>query len=459
LQAILQQAAEADARVILLDIARLKGPRASDMAALVEIAGQAFPRMRLVLVHPEVRARDALKVGGLACILDVYASVDAALESRDIRRHLLPHVRALVLTGRGKGDMAPLTGAGSAAGLDFLGRPIVSRVMDHLQSFGVRDVILASDERDAALETAVRGMDGRDLSLLFAPVRPLRPTRGRDGHCDILRQLQAQMRILSRPLIIIDGAQLTNLDLAAMMREHVATGAALTVAYRSMPAEDADGRAVLETDASGRLKSMKTGPAHDLPHDADMGIYIVSPAVADVNWSDGTGIGEGLIPRLLAEGLRVQGFGQSYSYVPVRTPNEYLAALNAALWKRIPGITPVGEELAPGQWFHPTATVARPGQIQGRIWAGPHVHIGARARVAGWAILQERAKVLDGAYVRNSLLCTNTRATSGAVFDGLCVTRAAKYTTADRAFRPVIDHRPARSMLPPRDTTAAGQIA
>ncbi|MGR3491432.1 MAG: hypothetical protein ACU0DW_05185, partial [Shimia sp.] len=47
LQAILQQAAEADARVILLDIARLKGPRASDMAALVEIAGQAFPRMRL----------------------------------------------------------------------------------------------------------------------------------------------------------------------------------------------------------------------------------------------------------------------------------------------------------------------------------------------------------------------------------------------------------------------------
>ena len=217
-------------------------------------------------------------------------------------------MRALVMAGGEGRRLLPLTLDLPKPLLRVGDKPILDHVLAHLQRHGVKHVTLAVAHLASTIEAYCgTGIRGLRISYLHEDV-PL----GTGGAIALVKSYD-------EPFFMMNGDVLTDINLQAMMAEHIAHKALLTVATKVMYTDLTLG--VLDVDAMGRVSEYHEKPR--LEHRFGLGIYIIDPAVRRFMTPHQRIDMPDLITRLIAAGEVVASYDHKGRWTDIGTPSEY----------------------------------------------------------------------------------------------------------------------------------------
>jgi NDP-mannose synthase len=217
-------------------------------------------------------------------------------------------MRALVMAGGEGRRLLPLTSNLPKPLLRVGDVPILEHVLAQLHRHGVRQVTLAVAHLASLIEAYCgNGIRGLSISYLHEDV-PL----GTAGAISLLKNYD-------EPFFMMNGDFLSDINLQAMLAEHKAHQAMLTVATKRMYLDLKLG--MVDVDVKGRVSAYREKPR--LEHRFGLGIYIIDPAVRRfmtpcerIDMPD-------LITRLIAAGEIVASYDHAGRWTDIATPAEY----------------------------------------------------------------------------------------------------------------------------------------
>jgi mannose-1-phosphate guanylyltransferase len=318
-------------------------------------------------------------------------------------------MRAMILCAGLGTRLRPLTSRWPKPAIPFLGQPLLRYNLAILKAAGVTAVGINTHHlADTMRAVALAECERAGLSLTVSHEPSIQGTAG--GIRGLRRFLEDDH------FIVLNGDILYAVELGKVVEAHRGSGAAASMLLLPMPADQK--YAAVELDGQGRVRRIAGhGPGGDrLTPWHFTGVHVMSPAVFDFMSPDGEeDINRAVYPRLLEQGLIVQGRIAQAFWSDLGTPQRYLAAQTDVLFGRVPtgafpGASPF-EGLQPqGLSFrHPTAVVegvaisgpalfdagakVEPGgRIGTSVYVGPSVSVPAQARV-------NRATLLEGTVI------------------------------------------------------------
>lgn len=200
-------------------------------------------------------------------------------------------MRAIILAGGRGTRLRPLTISFPKPLVPLGGMPILELVVRQLRAAGFERVTLSTGYL-AELIRAYFG-DGSRFGIAIDSVHEEKPL-STAGPLRLVKDLPEHF-------LVMNGDLLTDLDYAAFLREHVASGAAATVATKTREAVTDFG--IVEADANGDLERWIEKPTHS--YQVSMGVYALSRATAELIREDEAIGMPDLLLRAVAAGRRV----------------------------------------------------------------------------------------------------------------------------------------------------------
>jgi mannose-1-phosphate guanylyltransferase len=217
--------------------------------------------------------------------------------------------------------LRPLTEHTAKPAVPLLGRPLAGYGMSLLAAAGFTRVSINThwrpDEMRAAAEAEARRTG---LALGVSHEAGILGTGG-----VFRRAREAGLLRRDRPLVVLNGDVLFDLDLPRVLEAHLATGAAATMVLRTMPG--GGGYSPVECDDAGRIHRIgKHGTPGAGPGRLFTGVHVLSPRALDLLPPGESGIVEAVYARLLASGERVQAVHDDRLWLDLGDPRGYLDA-------------------------------------------------------------------------------------------------------------------------------------
>jgi mannose-1-phosphate guanylyltransferase len=218
--------------------------------------------------------------------------------------------------------------------------------------------------------------------------------------------------------LVISGDALTDIDLRAFAARHREAGGVATLAVKKV--SDTREYGVVLHDSAGRITGFqeKPEPEEALSNLGNCGIYIFDPRIFDyfpdrpfVDWA------QDVFPALLANDVPFHIHEVRDYWNDVGS----LAELRQGTFDALRGelrLEMDGEEVAPGVIVAGGAPPPADADIEGPVWIGRDVQIGAGARLIGPLVLGDGARVGAGAQLRESILFPGTEVAPGAILIG-----------------------------------------
>jgi mannose-1-phosphate guanylyltransferase len=335
-------------------------------------------------------------------------------------------LRAVVLVGGEGTRLRPLTATVPKPLVDFLDRPFLDVVLDHLAAHGVTEAILSSPYLEETFAPFLASRAGAAPALTWITETEPLGTAGAIAN--------ARDR-LDGPTFVLNGDILTDLDLTALMERHRDTGAVATITLTHV--DDARPYGLVTTEGT-RVLEFREKPSEPVPGEVNAGTYVLEPRALDgVPPGRSVSIEREVFPALIAAGHVVSAFPSDAYWLDLGTPERYLQAHADALEGRIGGFDVAAPFIGEGAQVDPTATLGRHAVVGpgARIDAGAEVHdsivqrgasVGARARVRD-SILGPGSRVGDGALVRGSVLGEGAEIERNASADGARVDPGTRF--------------------------------
>ena len=329
-------------------------------------------------------------------------------------------MRAVVLVGGFGTRLRPLTLSTPKQMLPVAGRPLIERVLAHLASHGIDDVVLALGYRPDAFTDAYPDARCAGVRLHYAVEPEPLDTAGAIGFA-------AREAGVAKRFLVVNGDVLTDIDLSALVAFHDAAGAEGTIALTKV--EDPSQFGVVPTDDDGRVLAFVEKPPRDeAPTDlVNAGFYVLEQSVLDrIPEGRRVNIERETFPAMV-ECRTLYGWADPSYWLDVGTPERLLQAnldvldglrpavevSGVATAGIDPGATVTASLVASGATVEAGATVSRSVLGQG-------VRISTGAVVAD-AVLLPGASVGAAATVRRSLLGAGAAIAARASLDELCV--------------------------------------
>ena len=314
---------------------------------------------------------------------------------------------ALVLAGGRGTRLLPLTARTPKPMLPFCGASLLAGMVRRLVPHGVRRVILAvgADAAPFAPLSAEVAGDGLHVEVVTEP-EPLDTAGG----------ARLALRGLDRPVLVLNGDVLTDLDVGALLARHRDDGADATLALTRVEDTSAFGVCLLDgTRITGFVEKPAPGtlPGHDT---VNAGTYVLGPGVLD-DFPDGPlSFERTVFPGLLAAGRRIAGLVADGVWSDLGTPERLLAGQRTVLgggvaWPPLRDVAadPSGVRVADG------AEVAASAVLRGPVLVGPGARVAAGAVVGPHAVLAAGVEVGPGARVEDATVGPCTRIGADAV--------------------------------------------
>jgi len=218
--------------------------------------------------------------------------------------------------------------------------------------------------------------------------------------------------------LVISGDALTDIDLRAFAARHREAGGVATLAVKKVA--DTREYGVVLHDRGGRITGFqeKPEPEEALSDLGNCGIYIFEPRIFDyfpdrpfVDWA------QDVFPALLAGDVPFHIHEVRDYWNDVGS----LAELRQGTFDALRGelrLQVAGEEVAPGVTVAGAAPLPGDAEVEGPVWVGREVVIGAGVRLTGPLVLGDGARVGDGAQLRESILFPGTHVAPGAILIG-----------------------------------------
>jgi mannose-1-phosphate guanylyltransferase len=316
-------------------------------------------------------------------------------------------MKAVILAGGEGTRLRPLTLTTPKPVVPIADRPFLRHQLDMLTQAGVSEVVFSLAYRPERIE-AVFG-DGRALGKHIRYVVEETPL----GTGGAVKNAEPHLDDVT---IVFNGDVLTDVDLAGVVREHRASGAAATLVLTPVPNPAAYG--LVEFDGERRVTRFleKPDPSQITTDTINAGIYVLQTSTLElmppaVNHS----IERAFFPALLKRGDRVMAHVHRGYWIDIGTPEKYLQVHRDILEGRFP----VDLEGAPasGGWVHGSASVSG-AALEGPFYVGPGCVVTPGARIEKGAVLTGSITLAPGARVRDSVVWAGTEIGDNSVVEG-----------------------------------------
>jgi dTDP-glucose pyrophosphorylase len=175
-----------------------------------------------------------------------------------------PNIAVIMAGGKGT-RLRPITETIPKPMVEVAGRPILERIILHLVSHGIRNIFLSVNYMAEHIERHFG--DGKALGCKISYLREDKPL-GTGGALSLLPDS------LSHPILVLNGDQITGVDVTALLESHDRCGAVATVGIGTYQIQVPFG--VIE-QSDGRLRGIEEKPT--LTVTINRGLYVLSPEV------------------------------------------------------------------------------------------------------------------------------------------------------------------------------------
>jgi len=278
---------------------------------------------------------------------------------------------ALLLTAGLGTRLRPLTRDRAKPALPVAGATLVERLVDHLRSAGIADLLLNLHYRPDTITGIVGDGSGLGVRVRYSWEVPLLGSGGGPRRAFAL--------VADDRLWLVNGDTFTDVDLAAMAADHARSDALVTMALIPNPAPDQYGGVVVNEDGVVTAFVPRGAPG---PTWHFIGVQIAERDAFGSLPDGQPGDSVGPLYRALIAGRygSVRAFRSDASFIDIGTPRDYLDACLAM----------AGARLVTGARFH-----AAPSADLDACVAWDDVRIGARARLRR-VVIGDGVAVPDG---------------------------------------------------------------
>jgi NDP-sugar pyrophosphorylase family protein len=273
-------------------------------------------------------------------------------------------------------------------------RPFLYHQLDLLARVGVRDVVLSIAYRPERVQAVLGDGSAAGVHVRYAFEETPLGTGG---------AVKNAQDLLDDRTIVFNGDVLTDVDLAAVVAEHAASGAAATLVLTPVPNPAAYG--LVETDASGRVLRFleKPDPSEITTDTINAGIYVLETRILDlIPPAQNHSIERGFFPALLARGDLVRAHVHRGYWIDIGTPEKYRQVHEDILAGRF--LVALHGRRGPEGWIHAEAAIATGAVVRGPVYLGPGAVVETGAVVGPGAVLVAGVTVCAGARVERSIL-------------------------------------------------------
>ena len=300
--------------------------------------------------------------------------------------------------------LRPLTYEITKPMVPVLDRPVMEHIIELLARHGFEEVIANLHY----FEQSIREYFGDRIAYSYEP--ELLGTAGGVRQCaDFFG---------AEPFLVISGDALTDIDLQALTARHREAGGIATLSVKQVA--DTREYGVVLHDREGRVTGFQEKPNPDeaLSDLGNCGIYVFEPAIFDyfpkrpfADWA------QDVFPALLAADVPFH----------IHQVREYwndvgsLAELRRGTFDALRGdlrLQVEGEELSPGVIVAGRSPLREDTAIEGSVWIGRDVRLGADVRLMGPLVLGDGASIGDRARLRESIVFPGTEVAADAILIG-----------------------------------------
>jgi NDP-sugar pyrophosphorylase family protein len=274
--------------------------------------------------------------------------------------------KAVILAGGYGTRLRPLTVNTSKAMIPLVNKPVIDYILDYLVGYGLKDIVITTNYlREQTMNHLSRR---KDLKLSYPEEPSPLGTAGSVKNAGMIDTM-----------VIIQGDNITEIDIGKLMRFHKAHEGLVTIALLPVPNPSLYG--IAEIEATGRIKNFKEKPAPDacFSNLANTGLYIIEPEAMDyVPEGRAFDFAKDLFPLLVAKkevyGCVVDGF-----WTDVGNLNGYMEASRWILENRGYGCAATAE--------------IEDSEIQGTVAVGEYVKV-KKSVLRGPAVIGHHATLV-----------------------------------------------------------------
>jgi glucose-1-phosphate adenylyltransferase len=336
----------------------------------------------------------------------------------------------MVLAGGRVDELLVLTAKRPKSALPMWGNyRIIDFVLSNMMHAGIEVVGVLSQYRPYSLNTHLLNGEPWDYVGRSRALRVLSPFKGAadsdwyKGTADALYQNLAFIERYSPEMVVVASADhVYAMDYRPMLKQHQATGADLTMAFKRVPREQAHLYGTAVVDASGRVTRYQEKAAHPEGDLASLTVYVFNTRCLAERLRQNAQEGKTfqiyseIIPRMVEEGARVFGWIFDGYWQYARTLDTYYTTNMDILSEGAPDLAAWGvrTNLAPGTLGDPRpALFGAIAEVRTSLVCCDTVVEGAAER----SILSPGVVIEQGAVVRDSVIMHRCRVARRAVVD------------------------------------------
>lgn len=423
LRALCNQSRSAGASAVIVDLGAPDLCDHAGLAELIELFRASSIQMSLSFCNAGPTVAAALAAVGLDRLLPFRATVQDVLAEPSYRKLQLVGLRAVVLCAGTGSRMQPMTHLVPKPMLDVAGRPVLEHILRHLESFGLSDIVLNLGHLGPQIPAHFKAVGRGAQNLFFLPEGHFAPDGWAAeplGSMSTLARLGGRHFAFHDDTFVLCGDALVDIDLARMLDCHRKSDAAVTIAVQEIDASEVDRYGIVATDSSGRIVDFQEKPhrSEALSRQANTGIYLFRPdALAALPDEPGLDIAKDLFPRLIRAGMRLQTYAEPFQWTDIGCGRDYYRAVAQVLSGQLPQVAPSGSRTGDMIWTSPGAIVSPRAEIIGPCHIGAGAVIEAGAKIIGPCAIGAGSVVEGSSLVRESLVWSGTRVTTGTWVD------------------------------------------
>lgn len=236
-------------------------------------------------------------------------------------------VRQAVIMVGGKGTrLLPLTLTRPKPAMPVLDKPFLKYLIESMADAGIEEILLACGYKSDILAHAIG--DGSDMGVRIIYSDEDTPL----GTGGAIKRLEDR---LDPVFLAANGDTLTSVDIAAQMREHFESGAAVTDSLSEV--DDPSQAGVVRIDGDGRILEFQDKPKREeaCSNLVNSGVYVVDKKVLGYIPKDTFyDFSKDLFPLLIEKGERLQGHMAKGVWVDIGRPHD-LIRMNLVMADRL----------------------------------------------------------------------------------------------------------------------------
>ena len=345
----------------------------------------------------------------------------------------MTEVFAMIMGGGSSESLSVLTEVRSEPSVPFGGKfRLIDFPLSNCVNSAIFKVAVLTQYKPRSLNDHIGIGKPWDLDRAQGGVRLLQPYQGgpygdwQKGTADAVRRnLDFVLQQQEEHVLILAGDHIYLMNYQPMLREHVSSGADLTVAVRRVNPHETHRYGIVTLGADDRIVGFQEKPRRARETLASMGIYVFrkDALVETLQSHDYLDFGKDVVPALIAQGKDVRAHAFPGYWADVGTVQAYWEA-NMSLLAEEPALN-----LYDPDWVVHTRSEER-----------APAKLGANAQVGGslisngcWvegiverSVLAPGVRVAEGAVIRDSVILPDTVIESGAVIDRCVVDKRVR---------------------------------